>query len=213
MIPPEGGDSARMRISDAERDQAASVLSEALAEGRLTAEEHAGRLDQVYAARTRADLVPVVSDLPGAAAALATPAAGIEPLTIHARRAGRRNAARLVSVFSSISRGGTWDVPPELRSVTVFADTTLDLRHARLSGSQVGVKAICVFGNTTITVPPEMHVVDDGFAIFGGREIPPDTGESARPGVPVLRITGVSVFGLLTVRRQPRDLPRELPPS
>lgn len=202
-----------MRISDAERDRAASVLSEALAQGRLTAEEHAGRLDQVYAAKTRADLVPVVSDLPGASAALAQPVTGTEPETRPARRAGRGHAVRLVSVFSAISRKGSWEVPPSVRSVTVFADTTLDLREARLSGSEVVIHAVTVFGNTMITVPPEMHVVDDGYAIFGGRELPPDSEESARPGAPVLRVTGVSVFGLLTVRRKTRGLTKQLPPS
>lgn len=213
MIPVEGGDSARMRISDTERDQAASVLSEALAQGRLTAEEHAGRLDQIYAARTRADLVPVVSDLPGGSAALAAPAAGAEPATRRSRRVRRGNAARLVSVFSAVSRKGAWEVPAELRSVTVFADTQLDLRQARLSGNEVAIEAVSVFGSTEITVPPEMHVTDEGFAIFGGRELPPDSEESARPGAPVLRITGVSVLGLLTVRRQNRGLTKQLPPS
>ena len=191
-----------MRISDAERDQAASVLSEALAQGRLTAEEHAGRLDQVYAARTRADIVPVVSDLPEASPALAAPVAGPGPATRRSRRARSRTAVRLVSVFSAVSRQGAWEVPPELRSVTVFADTELDLRQARLSGSEVSIEAITVFGSTTITVPPEMHVVDEGYAVLGGREIPPDSEESARPGAPVLRVTGVSLLGLLTIRRR-----------
>ncbi len=218
MIPAEGGDSARMRISDAERDQAASVLSEALAQGRLTADEHAERIDRIYAAKTHADLVPVVSDLPGAVAALAPPgaaapgtAAGTDLATSGSRRDWRRNAARLVSVFSTISRTGTWAVPPSMRSVTVFADTTLDLRQARLSGSEVCIEALAVFGNTTITVPPEMHVVDEGYAVLGGREIPPDSEESARPDAPVLRITGVSLLGMVTVRRQNRGLTKQLP--
>jgi Domain of unknown function (DUF1707)/Cell wall-active antibiotics response 4TMS YvqF len=218
MIPAEGGDSARMRISDAERDQAASLLSEALAQGRLTADEHAERLDRIYAAKTQADIMPVVSDLPGAVAALVVPgtaapgtAAGTELATSDSRRARRRNAARLVCLFSSISRTGAWAVPPSMRSVTVFADTTLDLRQARLSGSEVSIEALAVFGNTTITVPPEMHVVDEGYAVLGGREIPPDSEESARPGAPVLRITGVSLLGMVTVRRQNRGLTKQLP--
>lgn len=207
----DGDDYARMRISDAERDQAASVLSEALAQGRLSAEEHAGRLDLIYAAKTRADIVPVVSDLPGASAALAEPAA--EPATGGSRRGRRRYPVRLVSAFSAISRKGAWEVPSALRSVTVFADTALDFREARLSRAETGVNAIAVFGSTTITVPPEMHVVDDGYAIFGAREIPPDSEESARPGAPVLRVTGVSVFGLLTVRRRHRGLTKQIPSS
>lgn len=223
MFPLEEGDGERMRISDAERDRAASALGDALAQGRLTAEEHAGRLDQVYAAKTRADIAPVVSDLPGAAAALASREASAEPATAagtggepalqRPRRAGRRNATRLMSVFSTISRTGAWDVPPEMRSVTVFADTALDLRQARLSADEVSIEAVAVFGNATITVPPEMHVIDEGYAIFGGREMPPDSEQSARPGAPVLRVTGGSIFGLVTVRRQNRGLTKQLPPS
>ncbi|WKN48475.1 DUF1707 domain-containing protein [Nocardioides sp. Arc9.136] len=55
-----------LRIGDAERDRAAADLAEHYAEGRLTAEEHAERLDRVWAARTRADLGPVFRDLPAA---------------------------------------------------------------------------------------------------------------------------------------------------
>lgn len=53
-----------LRIGDAERDRAAADLGEHYAEGRLTAAEHAERLDRIWAARTRADLAPVFADLP-----------------------------------------------------------------------------------------------------------------------------------------------------
>ncbi len=54
-----------LRIGDAEREQAAADLGEHYAQGRLSAEEHAERLDRIWAARTRADLTPVFRDLPG----------------------------------------------------------------------------------------------------------------------------------------------------
>ncbi len=54
----------QLRISDLERDQAAAVLGEHFAQGRLTAAEHSERLDQIWAARTRAQLQPVFRDLP-----------------------------------------------------------------------------------------------------------------------------------------------------
>ncbi len=54
-----------LRIGDAEREQAAGALGEHYAQGRLSAEEHAERLDRIWAARTRADLGPVFRDLPG----------------------------------------------------------------------------------------------------------------------------------------------------
>ncbi len=55
-----------VRASDAERDQAAEVLRVAYAEGRLTRAELDERADVAYAAKTRADLRDLTSDLPGA---------------------------------------------------------------------------------------------------------------------------------------------------
>lgn len=53
-----------LRISDAERTAAATRLRDACAEGRLTHEELADRLELVLSARTEADLEPLLRDLP-----------------------------------------------------------------------------------------------------------------------------------------------------
>jgi hypothetical protein len=54
----------RIRLSDAERDRAAAELADHYAEGRLTTDEHAERLDAIWSARTRADLTAIFEDLP-----------------------------------------------------------------------------------------------------------------------------------------------------
>lgn len=54
-----------LRIGDAEREQAAAALAEHFVQGRLTNDEHLERLDQIWSARTRRELVPVFDDLPG----------------------------------------------------------------------------------------------------------------------------------------------------
>jgi Flp pilus assembly protein TadB len=54
----------RLRIGDAEREAAAHELGEHFAMGRITAEEHTERLEQIWAARTAADLAPAFRDLP-----------------------------------------------------------------------------------------------------------------------------------------------------
>ena len=41
------------------------MTNNALAEGRLTAEEHSDRLDAIYPAKTHADLVPLLAILSG----------------------------------------------------------------------------------------------------------------------------------------------------
>lgn len=53
-----------MRASDAERERAADVIRAALAEGRLSQEEHAARLQDVFSARTYGELERAVRDLP-----------------------------------------------------------------------------------------------------------------------------------------------------
>lgn len=55
----------QLRIGDTEREQAAAELGEHYVAGRLSTEEHADRLERVWAARTRADLGPLFRDLPG----------------------------------------------------------------------------------------------------------------------------------------------------
>jgi hypothetical protein len=53
-----------IRLSDAEREAAAADLGEHFAQGRLTADEHAERLEQVWSARTRGEVAPIFRDLP-----------------------------------------------------------------------------------------------------------------------------------------------------
>lgn len=60
---------ADLRIGDREREQAAAELGEHYAQGRLDVDEHAERLDQIWAARTHRDLAPVFADLRPAPAA------------------------------------------------------------------------------------------------------------------------------------------------
>src|SRR3984893_4669530 len=61
-----------VRVGDPDREAVAAQLREHFADGRLTLEELNERLDQAFAAKTRADLNTVMRDLPQAA----QPAAG-----------------------------------------------------------------------------------------------------------------------------------------
>src|ERR1700736_3932823 len=62
-----------VRVGDADRDAVATQLREHYADGRLTLEELNERLDQAFAAKTKADLNTVMRDLPQAM----RPAAGM----------------------------------------------------------------------------------------------------------------------------------------
>jgi len=72
MSQTHTGTAAPVRASDAERDQAAEILRAGYAEGRLSRDELDERIAAAYAAKTRADLSGLTTDLPGAVPAAAT---------------------------------------------------------------------------------------------------------------------------------------------
>lgn len=59
-----GGVNDEVRVSHAEREDVVRRLRRALGEGRLDMDEFEERAAAAYAARTRADLEPLTSDLP-----------------------------------------------------------------------------------------------------------------------------------------------------
>jgi hypothetical protein len=56
--------SPALRIADTDRERVAERLRTAAGEGRLASEELEQRLEAAFAARTEADLAPLVADLP-----------------------------------------------------------------------------------------------------------------------------------------------------
>lgn len=204
MTAENPSDIPRMRISDADRDRVAAVLSNALAEGRLTAEEHSERLDAIYAARTQAEIAPIVSDLPGGSTALVASGGQLLPAGSAGAITTRGKRARMLALVSGVRRRGAWQVPERMQATTVLGGVDLDLRQAILPPGEISLRAVCVLGGVDIVVPPEMRVIDDGWAIVGGIEVPPETPESSAQDAPVLRITGLAILGGISIKRKPR---------
>ena len=67
-------DPTRVRASDPEREEFATIVREATAEGRLSLAEGDERLAQIYAAKFRDELRPLVADLPAGQASTPSPA-------------------------------------------------------------------------------------------------------------------------------------------
>jgi hypothetical protein len=86
--PGRQPDPIHMRAADADRQQIAEQLKLALDEGRLSLHEYDDRVREAYAARTYAELLHLVSDLPRP---------GVSAAEVNARRAAdaRRAARRL----------------------------------------------------------------------------------------------------------------------
>ena len=84
-----------VRIGTAERDAAASALSEHFAAGRLDQDELEERLDRAYAAKTGADLEPLFQDLPRPG----LPVAATQPDRASAPRRSNGRTALLIAVL------------------------------------------------------------------------------------------------------------------
>jgi hypothetical protein len=67
-----------LRAADADRQAVATVLGQALSDGRLTVEEYDERLSKAFAAKTYGELSQLTTDLPPSAA-LRRPAAAAQP--------------------------------------------------------------------------------------------------------------------------------------
>ena len=218
-VPAEQGpdpvaEALRMRASDADREKVASVLRDAYVEGRLTPVEHEERLAEVYKAMTYGELIPVMRDLPVPPGTLAVPTANslqVTPppgATVPATRTDAGivvNSAlsgmgdnSLVAIFGGFERKGGWTVPSELSALCIFGGGELDLTEAVLTGQETVMTAVCLFGGLEITVPDGMVVRSEVVGIFGGAEVPSDSGA---PGAPVLVVKGAAIFGGVEIHR------------
>jgi hypothetical protein len=184
-----------MRISDAERDQAAAILREAAGEGRLDFEELDERLTAVYAAKTYGDLEPITRDLPEPATRPTAPRGD--------RFGGTPGSRVLLGIMSGFQRKGAWVVPEELTAVTFWGGGQLDLREARFAAPQVTIRAFAVMGGMEILVPEDAEVHVNGIGIMGGFDHRA-SGVGA-PGAPKIIITGFAFWGGVGVQRRATD--------
>nr|WP_240509250.1 DUF1707 domain-containing protein [Streptomyces agglomeratus] len=179
-----------LRASDADRDRTADILRDAMAEGRLTAEEHSDRIDAVYRAKTVAELEPLVRDLPAPGGARREPAsAAYDPVDPSVRAA----ADNLVAVFSSSTRKGRWRIGGRTNAFALFGSVEIDLTEALFGQRLTVINATSLFGNVEVRVPENITLRGGGTGIFGNFEV--DTLEAHNPEAPVVVVNGYSVFG------------------
>ncbi|RFU42086.1 DUF1707 and DUF2154 domain-containing protein [Actinomadura logoneensis] len=186
-----------MRASDADRDRVADRLREALADGRITAEEHAERIDAVYKARTYADLEPVLADLPGGSGPVP---AGADAPSAAPAAPPRTEPGTVVAILSETKRGGRWLVEAHTNANAVLGKVELDLRQAVLSQREVTINCTCVLGEIEIVVPPGVRVASSASAVLGEASAPFDDPDS--PDAPTVRVTGFTLLGKIGVVRR-----------
>ncbi|NEA62563.1 DUF1707 and DUF2154 domain-containing protein [Streptomyces sp. SID12488] len=188
---------SELRASDADRDRVADLLREALAEGRLTPDEHSDRVEGVLSAKTVGELEVFVRDLPaghqshapraaawGYAPAPNRPTPGAIPLDPD---------DNVVAVFSAAVRKGRWRAGRRMHAYAIFGSVEIDLSEAIFEYQQVVIRAISVFGNVEIRVPENVSLRGTGGGVLGNFEV--STLDSGDPEAPVVYVDGLAILG------------------
>jgi hypothetical protein len=189
--PPDPARPPGIRISDADRERAATRLHQALAEGRITVTELEERLTVVYAAKYEADLLPPLADLPGGQLELSKPAAVApagEPVVL---RAG----------MSTIKRTGAWSVPPKLKVQTGMGSVVLDFCDAEIPHPVVEIDLDLGAGSARLIVPDDATANVDGVVAAMG-SVKSKLPSTPKAGAPHFVVTGRAGMGSVTVRRR-----------
>jgi hypothetical protein len=164
-----------------------ALLGEALTDGRLTADEHAERVQRAFTARTLGELAELTTDL-------AVPSA--QPV--------RLDAGRTISgIFGPARRDGRWVVPENLTVTAMFGEVEVDFTQAILQASRVHVYATVFGGRLRLIVPDGVSVIVGGHMVLGRKR--GSTPPPASPGTPVIEVKALVLGGELAVRTPPKN--------
>ena len=195
--PPVPARGARaQRVSDADRDQAVTLLREHVVVGRLTLDEFSERVGLALAARTRGDLATAMTDLPALA-------------TAEEEATRRRSRRWFVAVMSGSQAKGRWRISGRTTAVAVMGGCDMDLRHAEIDGPEVVITAVAFWGGIQIIVPEGFDVELEGFSFMGGRDLKLRNVPRV-PGSPRIRVRGFAIMGGIEVKSRPSRTGREI---
>ncbi|WP_308286881.1 DUF1707 SHOCT-like domain-containing protein [Actinomadura parmotrematis] len=174
-----------LRASDADRERVVTVLGEALADGRLTLDEHGERSTAALSARTLGELTGLTADLGPEES---------QPILVDDRP---------VSVlFGRTRREGRWVVPVKLPLLALFGTVELDLREAVLQRRHIVLDTMIVGGRVRLLVPDGVRVDVTGRSMLSTREL------RHRPATdgPTVEISGTFLLGSVQARAPKRTL-------
>jgi hypothetical protein len=184
------------------REQTVAALSRHFAEDRISIEEFERRTAAVYAARTPAELEPLLSDLPDLPKNIAAESTGQD--VVH--RSERRHGL-VFNFLGGSERRGRWMPAPRILAITVAGGVLLDFRDVSFPTDEVEVTTLALLGGATeILVPPNVRVEVTGMPVLGRLR---DDLEGPVPDsdAPLLRVRGYTILGTVQVKVLPRGEP------
>ena len=164
------------------------MLSDALADGRLSHEEHSQRLALALTARTLGELAGLTSDLV---------APEHQPVQLD-------GGQQVTALFTEADRRGRWVVPGSVTCVAAFGEVVLDFTEAILQDRHVVVTVYALFGRVRLIVPAGVEVVMSGNNILGRQRGGTTKRVPTSSEVPVIEIRGHVAASEVLARTPPR---------
>jgi hypothetical protein len=188
--PMSGDDRTELplRASDGDRESVAGLLGEALADGRLTVDEHRERIELLYASRTHDELVPLTADL----------GSGRHDIERQRSAVPVERLAPQVAILSSTMARPTGRVEGRMVAVGFAGEARIDLTYASLDQDGVEITALAIVGSVNVVVPPEARVTLTGFPLLG--ELSP-TREPGPGDGPHVKVSAFALVGSVTIHR------------
>ena len=187
-MPGDDGGEVRLRASDADRERVAGLLGEALADGRLTVDEHRERIGILYATKTLDELTPLTADL------------GTERRDVERQRSAApvERVAPQVAILSSSMARPTGRIEGGMVAFAFLGETRIDLTHASFGEDGVEITAQAILGVVNVVVPPNARVTMTGFPLVGSLSPTREPGPADGPHV---KVRAFALFGEVTIHR------------
>ena len=192
-----------LRVSDAEREHAITLLEKATGRGLIDISEFTDRTAKVIAAKTRADLNRLLIDLPGLQLS-GRPFEPAPPANWHERPP--HGEVLELRGYGSRQFTGNWVVPAHIVVTGAGAGTTLDFTQATLTSQTVTIEFRSNLGGGAIfRVPLGTVIRYDGLDMRGcalHNKLP-----SSNVRAPlVLNLVGTKRYGSITIRGPKKNL-------
>jgi hypothetical protein len=164
------------------------MLGEALADGRLSHEEHSERIAVALSARTLGELAGLTSDLA---------APEHQPVQVE-------GGQQVTALFTAADRRGRWVVPGAVTCVAAFGEVVLDFTEAILQDRHVVITVYALFGKVRLIVPAGVEVVMSGNNILGRQRGGTAKRVPTSSEVPVIEVRGHVAASEVLARTPPR---------
>lgn len=196
-----------VRLADEDRQRTIARLSDAYAQDVIAVEEFERRVEAVYRASERAELVALTQDLPTAAAD--------NGATNSLAKTSGTDRRRISSMFSNVERTGFAEMPRRL-DIRVFAgNVELDLSRSHFAPGVTEIAIKSTMGNVEIFLPSGITVENEGVALLGSFDL--DAAERPRAGpfnaaitarpLSIVRITGRALLSSVEITQLPGPTP------